>query len=33
VLGFRAARAAHMVRQYGWINEADGVLRWRRKTH
>jgi hypothetical protein len=32
VLGFRAARAAQMVRQYGWINEPDGVLRWRRKT-
>ena len=32
VLGFQAARAAQMVRQYSWINEPDGVLRWRRKT-
>ena len=31
--GFRAARAAQMVRQYGWLNEADGPLRWRRKPH
>jgi len=29
--GFRAARAAQMVRQYRWINVADGPLRWRRK--
>jgi hypothetical protein len=29
--GFRAARAAQMVRQYGWINEPDGPLRWRRR--
>ena len=32
VLGFQAARAAQMVRQYNWINEPDGILRWRRKT-
>jgi len=31
LLGFRAARAAQMVRQYGWINVPDGPLRWRRK--
>jgi len=30
--GFRAARAAQMVRQYGWINEPNGRLRWRRKA-
>jgi hypothetical protein len=30
--GFRAARAAQMVRQYGWINEYVGPFRWRRKT-
>jgi len=29
--GFRAARAAQMVRQYNWIHEPDGPLRWRRK--
>jgi hypothetical protein len=32
-LGFRAARAAQMVRQYRWINEPAGALRWRRKPH
>jgi hypothetical protein len=31
-LGFRAARAAQMVTQYRWINEAQGRLRWRRRT-
>lgn len=31
LIGFRAARAAQMVRQYRWINEASGLLRWRRK--
>ena len=31
LLGFRAARAAQMVRQYRWINELHGPLRWRRK--
>ena len=30
-LGFRAARAAQMVTQYRWINEPEGLLRWRRK--
>ena len=29
--GFRAARAAQMVRHYRWIHEPDGPLRWRRK--
>jgi NAD/NADP transhydrogenase beta subunit len=31
-LGFRAARAQQMVRQYGWLNEPGGLLRWRRKS-
>ena len=31
LLGFRVARVAQMVRQYRWINVADGPLRWRRK--
>jgi hypothetical protein len=31
-LGFRAARAAQMVRQYRWINAPNGPMRWRRKT-
>jgi hypothetical protein len=31
-LGFRAARVRQMVTQYGWINEAAGRLRWRRKA-
>jgi hypothetical protein len=31
LIGFRAARAAQMIRQYRWINVADGPLRWRRK--
>ena len=31
LLGFRAARAAQMVRHYRWINESSGPLRWRRK--
>jgi hypothetical protein len=31
-LGFRAARAAQMADQYGWIYAASGPLRWRRKT-
>jgi hypothetical protein len=30
-LGFRAARAAQMVTQYRWLNEAEGPLRWHRK--
>ena len=32
LLGFRAARAAQMARQYRWINEPAGPLRWRRKS-
>jgi hypothetical protein len=31
-LGFQAARAAQMVRQYPWINLPNGRLRWRRKA-
>ena len=31
-LGFQAARAAQMVRQYRWINLPNGRLRWRRKA-
>jgi hypothetical protein len=31
-LGFRAARAAQMITQYRWINEAEGRLRWRRRA-
>jgi hypothetical protein len=31
-LGFRLTRVGQMVTQYGWINEAEGLLRWRRKT-
>jgi hypothetical protein len=30
-VGFRAARATQMVSQYGWINQPNGPLRWRRK--
>jgi hypothetical protein len=29
--GFRIARASQMVRQYRWIAEPDGPVRWRRK--
>jgi hypothetical protein len=29
--GFQAARARRMIAQYPWINEPDGLLRWRRK--
>ncbi len=32
VLGFRTARASQMVRQYSWVNEPDGPLRWRRRA-
>jgi predicted permease len=32
LLGFRTARAAQMVRQYRWINDAHGWMRWRRKA-
>jgi hypothetical protein len=31
LVGFRAARRSQMVRQYRWINEPDGLMRWRRK--
>jgi small-conductance mechanosensitive channel len=30
--GFQAARAAQMARQYGWLIEKHGAMRWRRKT-
>lgn len=30
-VGFRRARSAQMVRQYHWLFEAAGPLRWRRK--
>jgi hypothetical protein len=30
--GFHAARAAQMARQYGWLIEKHGAMRWRRKT-
>jgi hypothetical protein len=30
-LGFRTARVSQMVTQYRWINEPEGLLRWRRK--
>jgi len=30
-LGFRAARTSQMVQQYRWLNEAAGLMRWRRK--
>ena len=31
-IGFRAARVTQMVKQYPWIYEPDGPLRWRRKS-
>lgn len=31
LLGFRTARASQMVRQYRWLIEPDGLMRWRRK--
>jgi len=31
-IGFRVERAAQMVRQYRWINDPNGPLRWRRKS-
>ena len=31
-IGFRVERAAQMVRQYRWINDPNGLLRWRRKS-
>ena len=30
--GFQAARARRMVAQYPWINDPDGLMRWRRKA-
>jgi hypothetical protein len=30
--GFRTARKSQMVRQYRWLNEPLGLLRWRRKV-
>ena len=30
--GFRTARKAQMVRQYRWLNEPEGLMRWRRKV-
>jgi hypothetical protein len=30
--GFQVARAAQMARQYGWLIEKHGAMRWRRKT-
>jgi hypothetical protein len=30
-LGFRAARKSQMVKQYRWLNEPIGPMRWRRK--
>ena len=31
LIGFRAARTAQMITQYRWINQPNGLLRWRRK--
>jgi len=30
--GFRATRQSQMVRQYRWLNEPLGLMRWRRKV-
>jgi uncharacterized protein DUF6867 len=30
--GFRMTRIGQMVRQYRWLYEADGPVRWRRKA-
>lgn len=30
--GFQVARAAQMARQYSWLIEKHGAMRWRRKT-
>ena len=30
--GFQAARAGQMARQYGWLMDRHGPMRWRRKT-
>jgi len=29
--GFRAARKSQMVQQYRWLNESEGLMRWRRR--
>ena len=31
-IGFRTARVGQMLKQYRWINEPNGPLRWRRKA-
>jgi hypothetical protein len=31
LLGFRSARRAQMIKQYRWLNEPNGPMRWRRK--
>jgi hypothetical protein len=31
-LGLSAARASQMITQYGWLNESEGPMRWRRKV-
>ena len=30
--GYRYTRAHQMVRQYGWLNEGAGLMRWRRRS-
>ncbi|HET9686507.1 MAG TPA: hypothetical protein VFP79_04935 [Pseudolabrys sp.] len=30
-LGFKAARARQMITQYRWLNQSDGLMRWRRR--
>ena len=30
-LGFKTARARQMITQYRWLNEPDGLMRWRRR--
>jgi hypothetical protein len=32
LLAFRVTRAGQMARQYRWINERDGLLKWRRRA-
>jgi len=31
-MGYKAARATQMTRQYRWLNESNGLMRWRRKV-
>jgi hypothetical protein len=31
-LGFRAARVGQMIKQYRWLYEPGGFMRWRRKS-